>query len=86
MIPTTEAEALDELKRVRNGNAALLRGINELVADRRYPNKDREAMAEVGKYIIHIDDIIADVMKGVATMAIAKKPNATTSIIDALTK
>lgn len=86
MIPTPDKEALDELKRVRDGNAALIRGINELVGDGRYPNRDRESLAILGIYITQIDDIIAEVMKGMATMAVAKKPSDAASIIDALTK
>lgn len=86
MIPTTDKEALDELKRVRDGNEVVIKSIAEIAADHRYPKGDREGLAALGEYIKHTDAIIADVMKGMATMAITRAPNTTTSIIDALTK
>lgn len=86
MIPTTDKEALDELQRVRKGNRTLLSGIAELVADDRYSRKDREGLAAIAEFVTTMDDIVGDVMKGMATMAVAKKPSDAASIIDALTK
>lgn len=86
MIPTTDKEALDELKRVCDGNEIVIKSIAEIAADHCYPKDYREGLAALSEYIKHTDAVIADVMKGIAAMAIAKAPNTTTSIIDALTK
>lgn len=86
MVPTTEKEALDELQRVRKANKALIGSIAELVADNRYSRSDREGLAAIAEFVTAQDDVLADVMKGMATMAVAKKPSDAASIIDALTK
>lgn len=86
MIPTTDKEALDELQRVRKANKTLITSIAELVADDRYSRKDREGLAAIAEFVTAMDDIVGDVMKGMATMAVAKKPSDAASIIDALTK
>lgn len=86
MIPTTEAEALGELRKIENCLIALRRGMHEIESDKRYSQKDREAACAIREFCEVNGNSVADVIAGLAQIFATKNPSAVASIIAELTK
>lgn len=85
-IPTTEAEAIAELKRISACLENFGWNMANLSQDSRYSTKDRELAATLAEYVRVNSKSVADVATGISIMAAQKNPGAIQSIVDALTK
>lgn len=86
MIPTTEAEAIAELRKVENCLGTLKRGMLEIENDGRYSKKDREAAASIREFCDVNYQSVTDVIAGLSQIFATKNPSAVSSIIAELTK
>jgi len=86
MIPTTEAEALAELRKIENCLGVLKRGMLEVENDARYARKDREAAGAVREFCDVNGNAVSDVIAGLSQIFATKNPSAVSSIIAELTK
>lgn len=86
MIPTTEAEAVAELRKVENCLGVLKRGMLEIENDARYSKKDRDAAGAIREFTEVNSAVVSDVIAGLSQIFAAKNPSAVSSIIAELTK
>ena len=86
MIPKNEAEAIVELQKVLAMHRQLMKSLGNLALDTRYPSADRNAATAIREFCEVQEDIVNNVVTGLATFGLNKGPTQTGAIISALTK
>lgn len=86
MIPTTEAEAIAELRKVEKSLSSLAGGLKQTAADTRYSTKDRDTAKALAEFCDLNEAVVADVVAGLSQIFAQKNPSSVASLIAELTK